>query len=222
LVKILFNDEVETTGKVEEKFPKIFLQQKRFEKINKNKALITVAITGDVPAKNRLAAVPTTPKEQIQDIIKCFEAGARMVHIHVRDDEGKPTWQHNKYKEVFEGVKKFCPEMLVQFSTGNYATDIDERTECFKYKPHMASLTPGSVNFRQTRLSANHYLNSHEEIVEMAKRMLLYNIVPDVAIFDLSMIYAAEQLVRQNLIKLPIRLMYVFGGHMALPARKEG
>ena len=93
--------------------------------------------------------------------------------------------------------------------------------ECFKYKPHMASLTPGSVNFRKTRLSANDYLNSHEEIEIITKKMNEFNIKPDVAIFDLSMIYAAEQLVRQGLIKLPIRMMYVFGGHMALPARKE-
>ena len=85
----------------------------------------------------------------------------------------------------------------------------------------MASLTPGSVNFRKTRLSANDYLNSHEEIEIITKKMNEFNIKPDVAIFDLSMIYAAEQLVRQGLIKLPIRMMYVFGGHMALPARKE-
>lgn len=200
---------------------KKFSKLTNFTKYYSKKALITVAITGDVPSQNRLAVVPIHPKDQIQDIIKCFEAGARMVHIHVRDDDGKPTWKHEKYHQVIEGVQKYCPEMLVQFTTGNYGPNLEERTECFKYKPDMASLTPGSVNFKNNRKSANQYINTHHDIEEIAKKMLKYNIKPDVAIFDVSMIYATEELVRKKLIQLPVKLMYVMGGWMALNAKKS-
>jgi len=88
----------------------------------------------------------------------------------------------------------------------------------------MASLTPGSVNFKSTRPgegTAIQYINSHYDIDSLAAKMLELDIKPDVAIFDLSMIYATADLVRRKLIKLPVRVMYVMGGHMALDSRKE-
>jgi len=185
--------------------------------------VITVAITGDVAQQSRVN-VPVTPKQQIEQIVQSFEKGARMVHIHVRDDNGKPTWDPKKYQEVIEGCKKYCPEMIVQFSTGNYAPNIEERLKCLELGPDMASLTPGSVNFKSSRPgagTATRYINTHEDIDALSTKMLELNIKPDVAIFDLSMIYSTADLVRRKLIKLPVRLMYVLGGHMALESRKE-
>eukprot|EP00029_Vermamoeba_vermiformis_P010524 TRINITY_DN553_c0_g3_i1.p2 TRINITY_DN553_c0_g3~~TRINITY_DN553_c0_g3_i1.p2 ORF type:complete len:165 (-),score=15.95 TRINITY_DN553_c0_g3_i1:1270-1764(-) len=83
--------------------------------------VITVAVTGDVAQKSRVN-VPISPKEQIEQIIASYEAGARMVHVHVRDENGKPTWDPKKYAEVLEGSRKYCPDMLLQFTTGNYGT----------------------------------------------------------------------------------------------------
>jgi len=88
----------------------------------------------------------------------------------------------------------------------------------------MASLTPGSVNFKASRPGEDtcvQYINSHHDIDTLASKMLELNIKPDVAIFDLSMIYSTADLVRRKLITLPVRLMYVVGGHMALDSRKE-
>jgi uncharacterized protein (DUF849 family) len=185
--------------------------------------VITVAITGDVAQQSRVN-VPITPKQQIEQIIASYEKGARMVHIHVRDDNGKPTWDPKKYQEVLEGCKKYCPEIIVQFSTGNYAPNLKERLKCLELRPDMASLTPGSVNFKSSRPGEGtsiQYLNTHEDIDTLSSKMLELNIKPDVAIFDLSMIYSTADLVRRKLISLPVRLMYVVGGHMALDSRKE-
>jgi len=182
-----------------------------------------VAITGDVAQQSRVN-VPITPKQQVEHIIASYDKGARMVHIYVRDDQGKPSWDPKKYQEVMEGCKKYCPEMIIQFSTGNYAPTIEERVQCLELLPEMASLTPGSVNFKPTRPgegTATQYLNTHHDIDTIAAKLLQLNIKPDVAIFDLSMIYATADLVRRKLIKLPVRLMYVMGGHMALDSRKE-
>jgi len=182
-----------------------------------------VAITGDVAQQSRVN-VPITPKQQVEQIVKSFEKGARMVHIHVRDNNGKPTWDPKKYQEVMEGCKKYCPEMIIQFSTGNYAPNLVERLKCLELSPDMASLTPGSVNFKASRPgvgTATQYINTHEDIDALAAKMLEFNIKPDIAIFDLSMIYATAELIRRKLITLPVRLMYVLGGHMALESRKE-
>jgi uncharacterized protein (DUF849 family) len=189
----------------------------------KQPVVITVAITGDVAQQARVN-VPVSPKHQIEQIVASYEKGARMVHIHVRDDNGKPTWDPKKYQEVMEGCRKYCPDIIVQFSTGNYAPNLEERLKCLELGPEMASLTPGSVNFKASRPGQNtcvQYINSHKDIDSLASKMLEFNIKPDVAIFDLSMIYATADLVRRKLVTLPVRLMYVLGGHMALDSRKE-
>jgi len=186
-------------------------------------ALITVAITGDVHTKVRNINVPCTPEEQIESCVKSFQAGARVVHLHVRDDKGMCTWDPIRYGQVLNGLKEKCPEMIVEFSLGNYAPTVDDRVACLKHRPQYASLCPGSVNFKSSRPGENiakDFLNSHEDIDYLCKTMLEYDVKPHVAIFDLSMIYNTADLVRRGLIKLPVRLMYVMGGHMALEARE--
>merc|ERR1712188_331419 len=193
-------------------------------------AVITVAITGDVAEKNRICNVPITWQEQVSSIVDCFEAGARMVHVHVRDDDGKCTWDAARYAAVMQGVKQECPDMILQFSTGNYAPTYEDRSAMLDLRPEMASLTPGSVNFRATRPSkgtdlftGRQYLNTHEDIDALAERMQKNGVKPDVAIFDLSMLYATHDLIHRGVIKEgdgPVRLMYVLGGHMALPAHR--
>uniref|UniRef100_A0A6B2LAA6 3-keto-5-aminohexanoate cleavage enzyme n=1 Tax=Arcella intermedia TaxID=1963864 RepID=A0A6B2LAA6_9EUKA len=183
--------------------------------------MITAALTGDVPMKNRHMNVPITPKEIVRDACEVFEAGARMIHVHVRDEEGRPTCKAQYYGEVLEGVRKACPEMIVQFSTGNYAPNLQERVECFKLptKPDMGSWTPGSVNFLPARKGSDIYWNTNEDIESIIKLFKETGIRPDVAIFDASMLYRTHLLYQLGWISPPVRLMFVFGGYMALPPR---
>src|SRR5512132_3351730 len=83
-----------------------------------NPAVIAVAITGSVPHKADNPAVPITPAEQIESTHAAYEAGATVVHIHVRDDSGASSSDPERFAEVQEGVRKHCPGMLIQFSTG--------------------------------------------------------------------------------------------------------
>src|ERR1043165_5024504 len=80
--------------------------------------VISVAITGSLPTKQQNPAVPITPSEQIESTHEAYEAGAALVHIHVRDDEGRPSSDPERFARVQEGVRKHCPGMIVQFSTG--------------------------------------------------------------------------------------------------------
>jgi len=202
------------------KRPSHFLRRKSFLESN-SPCIITVAITGDVAEKKRNIAVPISPQEQIESAHEAFDSGARVVHLHVRDVNGNPTWGAERYGEVLTGLKKHCPELLVEFSLGNYAPTIEERLSCLSKHPNLASLCPGSVNFKSSRPErATAFLNSHSDIVAMCTTMKEKKVKPNVTIFDLSMIYNTADLVKQGLLELPLNLMYVIGGHMALEARK--
>ena len=80
--------------------------------------IITVAITGSVPTKKDNPAVPITVAEQIESTQAAYEAGASLVHVHVRNDDGTTTSDPEKFGLFLEGIRKRCPDMIVQFSTG--------------------------------------------------------------------------------------------------------
>jgi len=188
--------------------------------------MITVAITGDVADKVRVCNVPLSVQEQIESIHECYEAGAHMCHLHVRDTDHRCSWKPELYEAVLEGVNKHCPEMIMQFSTGNYSPSPATRAACLKLGPDMASLTCGSVNFRNSRpgqdlSAARVFVNPHAEIEYLGRAMEAHNVKPDIAVFDLSMIYSTAELFERGLLAPPFRFMFVMGGHMALPADKE-
>ena len=112
-----------------------------------NPVVIAVAITGSVPRKKDNPAVPTTPAEQIESTHQAFEAGATLVHIHVRNDDETPSSDPARFAAVQEGVAKHCPGMIIQFSTGGRGRDQAARGSSLYLKPDMASLSTGSVNF---------------------------------------------------------------------------
>ena len=80
--------------------------------------IITCAITGSLPQKADNPAVPVTPAEQIESIHAAFEAGATLVHLHVRQDDGRPSSDPERFAEVQDGIRKHCPGIIIQFSTG--------------------------------------------------------------------------------------------------------
>lgn len=106
--------------------------------------VIAVAITGSVPRKRDNPAVPITPSEQIESTHEAFEAGASLVHIHVRNDDETPSSNPERFALVQEGVRKHCPGMIVQFSTGGRGRDPSQRGSSLYLRPDMASLSTGS------------------------------------------------------------------------------
>src|SRR5204862_8309259 len=109
--------------------------------------IITVAITVAVPRKMDSPAIPVTPAEQVESTHEAFEAGASLVHIHVRNPDESPGSAPELYAQVQEGVRKHCPGMIVQFSTGGRGREHAKRGAMLHLKPDMASLATGSVNF---------------------------------------------------------------------------
>lgn len=174
--------------------------------------IITVAITGSVPRKENNPAVPISVSEQIESTHEAYEAGASIVHVHVRDEEQRPSSDPARFAAFQEGIKKHCPDIIVQFSTGGRGRLQEERGSMLHLKPEMASLTTGSVNFPSIV-----YANPPDLVEGLAKTMLDYGIKPEMELFDLAMIYSAAKLVKDGLAKPPLHVQFVLGVKNALP-----
>ncbi|HEX2651817.1 MAG TPA: 3-keto-5-aminohexanoate cleavage protein [Burkholderiales bacterium] len=178
--------------------------------------IITVAITGAVPKKKDNPAVPVVPAEQVESTHEAFEAGASLVHIHVRNPDESPGSDPELYGRVQEGVRKHCPGMIVQFSTGGRGREQSKRGAMLYLKPDMASLATGSVNF-----PANIYENPPDFVEGLAKAMIENDIKPEIEVFDLAMLYNAANLVKKGLLKDPPHVQFVMGIPNAMPARRS-
>ncbi|HVB48350.1 MAG TPA: 3-keto-5-aminohexanoate cleavage protein [Burkholderiales bacterium] len=178
--------------------------------------IITVAITGAVPRKKDNPAVPVTPSEQIESTHEAFEAGAALVHIHVRNADESPGSDPELFGRVQEGVRKHCPGMIVQFSTGGRGRELSARGAMLHLRPDMASLATGSVNF-----PTNIYENPPDFVEGLARTMLEYGIKPEIEVFDLAMLYNAANLVKKGLLQDPPHVQFVLGIPNAMPARRS-
>ncbi len=178
--------------------------------------IIAVAITGSLPKKENNPAVPVTVEEQIASTKEAYEKGASLVHIHVREDDQSPSSDPAKFKAVQEGVRKSCPEMIIQFSTGGRGRAADQRGAMLYLKPDMASLSTGSVNFPDSV-----YENPPELVESLARDMLRFGIKPEIEVFDLAMLYTAVRMAKAGELKQPLHVQFVFGLKNALPPKKE-
>jgi 3-keto-5-aminohexanoate cleavage enzyme len=178
-------------------------------------AVITVAITGSLPMKKDNPGVPVTPAEQVEAAHEAFEAGASLVHIHVRDSAGKVCSDRKLFAEVQDGIRKHCPEMIIQFSTGGRGRVQAERAQALDLRPDMASLATGSVNFATTI-----YENPPDFVEGLAGTMLEYDIKPEIEVFDSAMLYAASSMAERGLLRRPLHVQFVLGIVNAMPARR--
>jgi 3-keto-5-aminohexanoate cleavage enzyme len=178
--------------------------------------VISVAITGSLPTKQQNPAVPITPSEQIESTHEAYEAGAALVHIHVRDAEGRPSSDPERFAAVQEGVRKHCPDMIIQFSTGGRGRRLEERGAMLYLRPDMASLATGSVNF-----PTSIYENPPDFVESLAKAIADAGAKPEVEIFDVAMLYTAVEMVKSGLLAAPAHVQFVLGLKNALPARRE-
>lgn len=178
--------------------------------------IITVAITGSLPTKKDNPAVPISIAEQVESTQAAFEAGATLAHCHVRNDDGTPTSSPERFGRLMEGLKKHCPSMIIQLSTGGRSGAGRERGGMLPLKPDMASLSTGSCNF-----PARVYENSPELVDWLAAEMLAHGIKPEIEAFDLSMIFKAAEMEKAGKITGPLHVQFVMGVKNAMPVDRE-
>jgi uncharacterized protein (DUF849 family) len=160
--------------------------------------------------------VPISIAEQVESTQAAWEAGASLVHVHVRDEQENAASDPWRFEALQDGIRKHCPDIIIQFSTGGRGRNLDQRGAMLHLTPDMASLATGSVNFPTIV-----YENPPDFVRTLAKTMLDTGIKPEIEVFDLAMLYNTADLVAQGLIAPPPHVQFVFGVRNALPARRD-
>jgi 3-keto-5-aminohexanoate cleavage enzyme len=181
-----------------------------------NPCIICVAITGSLPTKANNPAVPITVSEQVESTHEAFEAGATIVHAHVRNDDQTPSSDPEKFARLKEGLEKHCPGMIIQFSTGGRSGAGQARGGMLPLRPDMASLSVGSNNF-PTRV----YENPPELVDWLASEMLTYDVKPEIEAFDLSHILKAKDMADKGQLAGTPYVQFVMGVKNAMPVDRE-
>ena len=180
--------------------------------------IVNAALTGMVPMREDSPEVPLTPEEIVADAERVHEAGASIVHLHARDEDGLPTYRRDVYERIVAGVRERCPDLIVCVSTsGRVFKSFEERSEVLDLesdlKPEMASLTLGSLNFpRQASVS------EPEMIRRLAGKMKERGIVPELEVFDLGMVDFAKFLIERGVLEPPFYFNILLGSLGTLSA----
>ena len=177
--------------------------------------VIAVAITGSVPRKKDNPALPVTVAEQIESTHEAFEAGATLVHLHVRNPDESASSDPALFAGVLDGIRKHCPGMIVQFSTGGRGRDQAARGAALHLRPDMASLATGTVNFPTIV-----YENAPALVDQLAAGMKQHQVLPEIEIFDLSHLYGMRRLMDAGLINDRPHVQFVMGIRNALPVEQ--
>ena len=171
-----------------------------------DKLIITAALTGAEVTKEKQPNLPVTPDEIAQEAEKAYEAGASIVHVHAREDNGDPTQDYEKYKEIKEKIEERCP-VIFQPSTGGATWhSVEERIQPVELKPEMATLSCGTCNFGN-----DVFMNTQEYMEKFAKRMKDYGVKPEIEVFEVGMINNALRLVDKGLLEEPLHFDFVLG-----------
>lgn len=171
-----------------------------------DKLIITVAPVGAETSRQDNPNLPLTPQEIAEEAVRCAEKGAAIIHLHVRDAEGKATQSKAVFQETIRLIKKEC-NVIIQTSTGGAAwMGAAERLQPIELKPEMATLTTGTVNFGEEIFS-----NPLPMIAEFAKVMVEQGVKPEIEVFEVGMIHNALSLVKKGILQLPLHFDFVMG-----------
>ena len=173
-----------------------------------NPLIITTALTGAETAKEVQPNLPITPAEQAETAQKCFEAGSRVLHLHVREDDGSPSQRLERFEESITKIREAVPEMIIQISTGGaVGAPFEERMAPLRLKPDMATLNGGTLNFGNEV-----FINSAPEIIKLAEYFKKTGVVPEVEVYESGMIDYIGKLVKKGIIThSPLHVQFVLG-----------
>ncbi len=178
-----------------------------------DKLIITAAISGAELTREHTPYLPITPDEVSIEVEKVSEAGAAIVHLHVRDMDGKPTQNKEVYQETIEKIRERT-DIIIQVSTGGaVGMSPQERIQPVTLSPEMATLTTGTVNF-----GSEIFANPLQDIRVFAKEMKKYGVKPEFEIFDVGMISNALIMVKESLVEGHLHFDFVMGVPGGIPA----
>jgi uncharacterized protein (DUF849 family) len=170
--------------------------------------IITVAPTGAWPSKKDNPHIPLTPQEIAEDVYGCWQAGAAIAHLHMRDENGVGTMDQNRFAETVDLIRKKCDIVLNLTTSGALnATDETRMAHLIALKPELASFDAGSMNWMHTTL----FINRPDFLEKLGRTMIAQGVKPEIEIFDAGMIYNALYYLKQGVLKAPTHYQFVLG-----------
>jgi 3-keto-5-aminohexanoate cleavage enzyme len=181
-------------------------------KLPSHRLIVTAALNGAFVNKAVNPSVPEQPGEIARAALECYNAGAAIVHIHARDEQGRPCGTREKFAEILAAVRAVCADVIVQFSTGGGTNlTIEERVSCLDADPEMASLNMGTL-MRQTGANAGQpFSNLTKDIEAWATKMKAMRIKPEMECYSQSMYRDVRNLIAKELIEPPYYVNFVLG-----------
>jgi uncharacterized protein (DUF849 family) len=173
-----------------------------------SKTIITVATTGAWPTKEHNPNIPLTPKEIAADVYECWQAGAAIAHLHMRDAQGKGTMDKALFAETVALIREKCDIVLNLTTSGDLnATDETRMAHVIELKPELASYDCGSMNWMHSSLFINHPLF----LEKLGLTMKEAGTKPEIEVFDAGMLYNALHYLNKGVIDAPLHFQFVLG-----------
>ncbi len=191
-----------------------------------DKVVVTAALTGVAANRNQCQWIPYTPQEIAEEALACYNAGASVVHIHARENDGSPSWRVEVFREIMEEVRKRCP-IIINFSTGAVLVERDARIAHIReLKPEIAALNMGTMNYAKYSQKRKNFVfsvvfhNPFDDIMFFLDTMNQNGIKPECECFDLGHLESIFPLMDMGLLKnFQISLIMGVVGGMAATAR---
>jgi len=175
--------------------------------IEREPLVITAAICGAETMKSSNPAVPYTAAELAAEAARCFEEGARVIHLHVRRPDGTPTQDRDTFQAAIEAIRRVAPDVIIQTSTGGaVGMTVDERTQPLELKPEFCTLTTGTCNFGDEVFE-----NSFPMIRSIAAKANVNGVRMEIEAFDAGFVDNALRLAKEGVIPAPLHFDFVLG-----------
>ncbi|MGK5089243.1 3-keto-5-aminohexanoate cleavage protein [Bdellovibrionota bacterium FG-2] len=169
--------------------------------------IITCAITGAEASREKQPALPITPQEQASAALEAVGAGASIIHLHVREDDGRPSQRLERFQESIELIRKKAPGVIIQISTGGAVGEsIENRARPLQLKPEMASLNLGTMNFGD-----DVFYNHPRDIVTLAAKMKEHGVAPELEVYEAGHLESGFRLLKQGVLRGPLNVQFVLG-----------
>jgi uncharacterized protein (DUF849 family) len=177
--------------------------------------VITCAVTGVLANRKQCAGIPYTPVEIAEEAKRAYDAGASVLHIHARHDDGAPTFSPQVFAKIKEEIEKRCP-ILLNFSTGTVLEDVTEQTTYIKEsRPHIAALNMGTMNYSKYSENRKQFVfdmvfpNTYSKIIKLLEAMNAAGVKPELECFDTGHTHGIWPLLDMGVLKKPLQFSFI-------------
>lgn len=189
--------------------------------------VVTCALTGVLANRKQCAGIPYTPAEIGEEARRAYEAGASVVHIHARNDDGTPTWSPDVFARIKEECNKRSP-VILNFSTGNLSDDVAEQVATIRdVRPEIAALNMGTMNYAKYSATKKEFVfdmvfpNTYTKIMKLLSAMNEAGVKPELECFDSGHTSGIRPLLDMGVLKGPLQFSFIVNVLGGIPPMVE-